>query len=35
MLAAPDKDKRPLFSAEKINEFYMENGPRIFPQRYK
>ncbi|CAL5084111.1 unnamed protein product [Urochloa decumbens] len=33
MLAAPDKDKRPLFSAKKINEFYMENGPRIFPQR--
>ncbi|CAN6206107.1 unnamed protein product [Urochloa humidicola] len=33
MLAAPDKDKRPLFSAKKINEFYKENGPRIFPQR--
>ncbi|CAL5061591.1 unnamed protein product [Urochloa decumbens] len=33
MLTAPDKDKRPLFSAKKINEFYMENGPRIFPQR--
>ncbi|CAN6199832.1 unnamed protein product [Urochloa humidicola] len=33
MLAAPGKDKRPLFSATKINEFYMENGPHIFPQR--
>ncbi|CAN6184758.1 unnamed protein product [Urochloa humidicola] len=33
MLAAPGKDKRPLFSATKINDFYMENGPHIFPQR--
>ncbi|RCV14010.1 hypothetical protein SEVIR_2G403800v4 [Setaria viridis] len=33
MLAAPGKDKRPLFSAKKINEFYTENGPHIFPQR--
>jgi patatin-like phospholipase/acyl hydrolase len=35
MLAAPNKDKRPLFTAEGINKFYLENGPKIFPQRYK
>ncbi|CAD6217063.1 unnamed protein product [Miscanthus lutarioriparius] len=33
MLAAPNKDKRPLFTAEGINKFYLENGPNIFPQR--
>ncbi|KAL6856256.1 hypothetical protein ACP4OV_019058 [Aristida adscensionis] len=33
MLAAPDKDKRPLFAAKEINKFYVDNGPHIFPQR--
>ncbi|XP_058097032.1 patatin-like protein 2 [Magnolia sinica] len=32
MLAAPDKDNRPLFAANDINEFYLENCPKIFPQ---
>ncbi|PUZ67373.1 hypothetical protein GQ55_3G429400 [Panicum hallii var. hallii] len=34
MLATPGKDGRPLFSAEGINPFYLEHGPRIFPQRW-
>jgi patatin-like phospholipase/acyl hydrolase len=33
MLAAPGKDKRPLYAAKDINKFYLENGPKIFPQR--
>jgi len=33
MLAAPGNDKRPLFAAKDINKFYLENGPKIFPQR--
>ncbi|KAK3127719.1 hypothetical protein QOZ80_7AG0577520 [Eleusine coracana subsp. coracana] len=33
MLAAPNKDKRPLFAAKDINKFYTENGPQIFPHR--
>ncbi|OEL38835.1 Patatin-like protein 1 [Dichanthelium oligosanthes] len=33
MLTAPNKDKRPLFSAKGINKFYLDNGPQIFPQR--
>jgi len=33
MLAAPDKKKRPLFAAKDINQFYLDNGPKIFPQR--
>ncbi|CAM0874007.1 unnamed protein product [Alopecurus aequalis] len=32
MLAAPGEDKRPLFAAKEINKFYLENGPKIFPQ---
>ncbi|OEL38716.1 Patatin-like protein 1 [Dichanthelium oligosanthes] len=32
MLAAPDEKKRPLFAAKDINTFYLENGPKIFPQ---
>ncbi|XP_058097035.1 patatin-like protein 1 [Magnolia sinica] len=32
MLAAPDKNNRPLFAAKDINEFYLENCPKIFPQ---
>ncbi|KAG5224007.1 patatin protein [Salix suchowensis] len=31
MLTAPNKEKRPLFSAKKIAEFYQENCPIIFP----
>ena len=33
MLAAPGENKRPLFAAKDINQFYLENGPKIFPQR--
>ncbi|TKW01776.1 hypothetical protein SEVIR_8G200900v4 [Setaria viridis] len=33
MLAAPDENKRPLFAAKDLNTFYLENGPKIFPQR--
>ncbi|XP_022928023.1 patatin-like protein 2 [Cucurbita moschata] len=35
MLTAPDKNNnnRPLFAANEIKEFYMEEAPRIFPQR--
>uniref|UniRef100_A0A6N2NJY9 Patatin n=1 Tax=Salix viminalis TaxID=40686 RepID=A0A6N2NJY9_SALVM len=32
MLAAPNKQNRPLFSAKDINDFYLENCPKIFPQ---
>ncbi|KAJ6833942.1 patatin-like protein 2 [Iris pallida] len=32
MLTAPGRDKRPMFAAEEINEFYLENSPSIFPQ---
>ncbi|KAL6650915.1 hypothetical protein ACP70R_009840 [Stipagrostis hirtigluma subsp. patula] len=33
MLAAPDENKRPLFAAKDVTQFYLENGPKIFPQR--
>ena len=33
MLSAPDENKRPLFAAKDINQFYLENGPKIFPQK--
>jgi len=33
MLTAPNKDNRPLFAAREINEFYLENCPKIFPQK--
>ncbi|KAM0853314.1 hypothetical protein ACQ4PT_051157 [Festuca glaucescens] len=32
MLAAPGENKRPLFAAKDINKFYLDNGPKIFPQ---
>ncbi|KAJ6752743.1 PATATIN [Salix koriyanagi] len=32
MLAAPNKQNRPLFFAKDINDFYLENCPKIFPQ---
>ncbi|KAL5204428.1 hypothetical protein ABZP36_009299 [Zizania latifolia] len=33
MLAAPDDNRRPLFAAGDLTKFYLENGPKIFPQR--
>ncbi|TVU31244.1 hypothetical protein EJB05_22925 [Eragrostis curvula] len=33
MLAAPDENKRPLFAAKDVTQFYLDNGPKIFPQR--
>ncbi|XBJ14558.1 hypothetical protein VPH35_006586 [Triticum aestivum] len=33
MLAAPGENKRPLFEAKEINKFYLDNGPKIFPQK--
>nr|CAB3491767.1 unnamed protein product [Digitaria exilis] len=33
MLSAPGKDNRLLFAAKDINKFYLENGPKIFPQK--
>nr|CAB3492013.1 unnamed protein product [Digitaria exilis] len=33
MLAAPGKNNRPLFAAKDLNTFYLENGPKIFPQK--
>ncbi|KAL8124860.1 patatin-like protein 3 [Apium graveolens] len=32
MLTAPDQDNQPLFAAKDINKFYLEHGPKIFPQ---
>jgi len=32
MLATPNKQNRPLFAAKDINDFYLENSPKIFPQ---
>ncbi|KAK2967545.1 hypothetical protein RJ640_030416, partial [Escallonia rubra] len=32
MLTAPNKDNRPLYAAKDINSFYLEHGPKIFPQ---
>ncbi|KAJ8619046.1 hypothetical protein MRB53_015232 [Persea americana] len=33
MLTAPDENNRPMFAAKDINQFYLENGPKIFPQK--
>lgn len=33
MLTAPDKENRPLFSANEITKFYVDNNPSIFPQK--
>lgn len=33
MITTPGEDKRPLFAAKDINQFYLYNGPRIFPQK--
>ncbi|PIA35600.1 hypothetical protein AQUCO_03500155v1 [Aquilegia coerulea] len=32
MLAAPDKNNRPLYSAMDVVDFYLEHTPKIFPQ---
>ncbi|KAI3680162.1 hypothetical protein L2E82_50607 [Cichorium intybus] len=32
MLTAPDQSNRPLYAAKDIVPFYMEHGPKIFPQ---
>ncbi|KAK3039399.1 hypothetical protein RJ639_027648 [Escallonia herrerae] len=32
MLTAPNKDKRPMFSAKDIKQFYLDHCPKIFPQ---
>ncbi|XP_075483226.1 patatin-like protein 2 isoform X2 [Primulina tabacum] len=31
MITAPDKDNRPIFAARNITSFYLEHGPKIFP----
>lgn len=33
MLAAPNKENRPLYAAKDINGFYLEHTPKIFPQK--
>lgn len=33
MLSARGMDKRPLFAAKDVNQFYLDNGPKIFPER--
>lgn len=33
MLTAPNENKRPLFAAKDIKPFYLDNCPKIFPQR--
>ncbi|KAI3785045.1 hypothetical protein L1987_44154 [Smallanthus sonchifolius] len=33
MLTAPDKNNKPLYAAKDIVPFYLENTPKIFPQR--
>ncbi|KAL5982418.1 Proteolipid protein 2 [Asimina triloba] len=32
MLTAPDKNNRPLYAAEDVKDFYLQHGPKIFPQ---
>ncbi|KAG6768064.1 hypothetical protein POTOM_026961 [Populus tomentosa] len=33
MLAAPNKENRPMFAAKDIIDFYLEHSPKIFPQK--
>lgn len=33
MLTTPGEDKRPLFAAKDLKQFYLENGPKIFPSQ--
>ncbi|KAK3435207.1 hypothetical protein EUGRSUZ_D02575, partial [Eucalyptus grandis] len=32
MLTSPNEKNRPMFAAKDIEDFYLENGPKIFPQ---
>lgn len=32
MLTGPNENKRPLFAAKDIKDFYLEHCPKIFPQ---
>ena len=32
MLTAPNENKRPLYAAKDIKDFYLEECPKIFPQ---
>ncbi|XP_030454255.2 patatin-like protein 2 [Syzygium oleosum] len=32
MLTSPNENNRPMFAAKDIKDFYLENGPKIFPQ---
>ncbi|KAJ4761024.1 Patatin [Rhynchospora pubera] len=34
MLSAPGKNKRPLFAAKDLAKFYLDNSPKIFPQKF-
>jgi patatin-like phospholipase/acyl hydrolase len=31
MMAAPNKNKRPLFAANDLTQFYLDHAPKIFP----
>ncbi|GMY11726.1 patatin-like protein 3 [Fagus crenata] len=33
MLTAPNKDNRPMYAAKDITKFYLEESPKIFPQK--
>ncbi|KAJ0800493.1 putative patatin-like phospholipase domain, Acyl transferase/acyl hydrolase/lysophospholipase [Helianthus annuus] len=35
MLTAPNEERRPLFSAQDIKEFYLKTCPKIFPQDWR
>ncbi|MFS7918627.1 putative galactolipase [Helianthus anomalus] len=35
MLTAPDENRRPLFPAKDIKEFYLKMCPNIFPQDWR
>ncbi|KAI6698225.1 hypothetical protein NL676_018344, partial [Syzygium grande] len=32
MLTSPNEKNRPMFAAKDIKDFYLQNGPKIFPQ---
>jgi patatin-like phospholipase/acyl hydrolase len=32
MLTSPNEENRPLFAAKDIKDFYLKQGPKIFPQ---
>ncbi|KAK6146730.1 hypothetical protein DH2020_020599 [Rehmannia glutinosa] len=35
MLTSPDENNRPLYAAKDIKPFYLDNCPKIFPQKHK